>query len=103
MARFLAYTSPARGHLYPIAATLLELRDRGHDVHVRTLASEVKALQTLGLHAEPIAPAIEQLELDDYDWNTPAEALAGALRTFGGRSGSRSSSASWWSRTPPPS
>jgi MGT family glycosyltransferase len=86
MARFLAYTSPARGHLYPITATLLELRDRGHDVHVRTLASEVEALQRLGLHAEPIAAAIEQLELDDYDWNTPEEALAGGLRSFGERS-----------------
>jgi UDP:flavonoid glycosyltransferase YjiC (YdhE family) len=35
MARFLAYTSPARGHLYPITPTLLELAGRGHDVHVR--------------------------------------------------------------------
>lgn len=86
MAHFLAYTSPARGHLYPIAATLLELRDRGHDVHVRTLASEVDTLQALGLHAAPIASAIEQLELDDYDWDTPEEALAGGLRTFGQRS-----------------
>lgn len=86
MAHFLAYTSPARGHLYPIAATLLELRDRGHDVHVRTLASEVDTLKALGLHAAPIASAIEQLELDDYDWNTPEEALAGGLRTFGQRS-----------------
>lgn len=86
MARFLTYTSPARGHLYPIAATLLELRDRGHEVHVRTLASEVRALQALGLHAEPIAPEIEQLKLDDYDWNTPEEALGGGLRTFGKRS-----------------
>jgi MGT family glycosyltransferase len=86
MARFLTYTSPARGHLYPITATLLELRGRGHEVHVRTLASEVEALQALGLHAAPIAPAIEKLELDDYDWSTPEEALAGGLRTFGRRS-----------------
>jgi hypothetical protein len=35
MSRFLAYTSPARGHLYPIAPTVLELAGRGHDVHVR--------------------------------------------------------------------
>jgi UDP:flavonoid glycosyltransferase YjiC (YdhE family) len=56
MACFLAYTSPARGHLYPITATLLELRDRGHDVHVRTLASEVEALQRLGLHAGATGP-----------------------------------------------
>lgn len=38
MSRYLTYTSPARGHLYPIVPTLLALRDRGHDIHVRTLA-----------------------------------------------------------------
>ena len=86
MARFLAYTSPARGHLYPIVATLVELRRRGHEVHVRTLGSEVGALRALGLHADRIAPAIEQLPLDDWRWSTPEEALAGGLQTFGERS-----------------
>lgn len=37
MARYLTYTSPARGHLYPIVPTLLELHRRGHDVHVPEL------------------------------------------------------------------
>jgi MGT family glycosyltransferase len=82
MARFLAYTSPARGHLYPITGTLLELRRRGHEVHVRTLASEVGTLKALGLHAEPIAAAIERLPLDDWRWGTPEESLAGVFRTF---------------------
>ncbi|MDQ3732522.1 MAG: glycosyltransferase [Actinomycetota bacterium] len=82
MARFLTYTSPARGHLYPITAALLELRDRGHDVHVRTLASEVAALQALGLHAAPIAPAIEQIQLDDWRASTAEESLAAVFRTF---------------------
>lgn len=86
MARFLAYTSPARGHLYPIVATLLELRRRGHEVHVRTLASEVDALQAVGLPADWIAPAIEALPLDDWRWSTPEEALAGGLQTFRERS-----------------
>jgi MGT family glycosyltransferase len=86
MARFLAYTSPARGHLYPITGALLELHGRGHEVHVRTLASEVAMLKGLGLHAEPIAGAIEQLPLDDWRWSTPEEALAGVFRTFGERS-----------------
>ena len=71
MARVLAYTSPARGHLYPIADTLLELAGRGHEVHVRTLASEVAALRGLGLRAEPIATAIERLPLDDWAGDTP--------------------------------
>jgi UDP:flavonoid glycosyltransferase YjiC (YdhE family) len=86
MARVLAYTSPARGHLYPLTATLLELRARGHEVHVRTLASEVEALHAAGLQAEAVAPEIEALGLDDWRWQTPEEALAGGLRTFAARS-----------------
>ncbi len=86
MACFLVYTSPARGHLYPIMAALLELRRRRHEVHVRTLASEVEAVETAGLQAEPIAPEIERLPLDDWRWSTPEEALAGGLRTFAERS-----------------
>lgn len=85
MARYLAYTSPARGHLYPIVATLLELRERGHDVHVRTLASEVPVLKQFGLHAAEIAPAIEDAPLDDWEGMTPQEALSRALATFAER------------------
>jgi UDP:flavonoid glycosyltransferase YjiC (YdhE family) len=85
MARFLAYTSPARGHLYPIVPTLLELRRRGHEVHVRTLASEVAALEALGLGAEPIDPVIEARRLDDWAASTPPERLANSLRTFAER------------------
>ena len=76
MSRYLAYTSPARGHLYPLVPTLLELRDRGHEIHVRTLASEVATLRTLGLHAEPIAPEIELAPLADFEAATPQEGLA---------------------------
>jgi MGT family glycosyltransferase len=85
MTRYLAYTSPARGHLYPIAGTLVELARRGHDVHVRTLASEVGALRAAGISAEPVAPAIEALPLDDWRWATSEEALAGGYDTFGRR------------------
>lgn len=86
MARFLAYTSPARGHLYPIVPTLLELRRRGHDVHVRTLASEVEGLLRVGLEAQPILPAIEDLRLADWEADSPEEGLAGVLRTLAARS-----------------
>jgi UDP:flavonoid glycosyltransferase YjiC (YdhE family) len=51
MSRYLAYTSPARGHLYPITGALIELRRRGHEVAVRTLASEVERMEELGLAA----------------------------------------------------
>ena len=85
MTRFLAYTSPARGHLYPMVATLLELHHRGHDVHVRTLGSEVAVLQELGLSAEAIDSAIEHTPLDTWRATTPQEGLALALATFAGR------------------
>ncbi len=86
MARFLVYTSPARGHLYPLVPTLLELRRRGHLVHVRTLASEVEALRAAGLDARAIAPEIESVRLADWAAPTPEEGLAGVLRTFSDRS-----------------
>jgi UDP:flavonoid glycosyltransferase YjiC (YdhE family) len=85
MARYLAYTSPARGHLYPIVPTLMELRERGHEAHVRTLASELDALRQLGLHAEPIAREIEAAPLRDFEGSAPEEALGKALETFGVR------------------
>jgi MGT family glycosyltransferase len=85
MARLLAYTSPARGHLYPISGVLSELHLRGHEIHVRTLSSEVGTLTALGFHAEPIAPQIEQLPLDDWRWKTGEESLAGVFRTFAAR------------------
>jgi MGT family glycosyltransferase len=85
MARYLAYTSPARGHLYPIVATLLELRQRGHEVHVRTLASGVPELQAVGLQADRIDPAIEEVPLDSWQASTPQEGIAGIFRTFAQR------------------
>lgn len=85
MTRFLAYTSPARGHLYPIAATLLELRRRGHEVAVRTLASEVALMRELGLEARPIAPAIEALPMDDWKARTPIGANTRVAKTFAAR------------------
>jgi hypothetical protein len=66
MARYPVYTSPARGHLFPIVPTLEKLRRRGHGVVVRTLSSEVVLLRELGFEAAPIDPAIERREIDDW-------------------------------------
>src|SRR5215210_4580535 len=82
MARYLVYTSPARGHLYPIVPTLEELRRRGHEVVVKTLASEVGLLRALGFEAAPIDPAIERKEHADWRARTPIGALQAALHTF---------------------
>ncbi len=43
--KVLAYTSPARGHLYPLVPILDELARRGHAIAIRTLASEVPLMQ----------------------------------------------------------
>jgi MGT family glycosyltransferase len=85
MARILAYTSPARGHLYPLVPVLDALRDRGHDVAVRTLPSELDALVARGLRAAPLAPAVLGVGHDDYKARTPVGAVRRSLGTFARR------------------
>jgi MGT family glycosyltransferase len=75
MARLLAYTAPASGHVFPSTELLLELYRRGHEVHVRTRASDVERLGQLGLHAAPVDPRIEANELDDWKAPNPIAAL----------------------------
>lgn len=82
MTRFLAYTSPARGHLYPLVPTLLELKKRGNEVAVRTLSSEVELMRGLGFDAAPIDTAIEGPGLDDWRAKTPIGALKRSLEGF---------------------
>jgi UDP:flavonoid glycosyltransferase YjiC (YdhE family) len=82
MTRVLAYTTPARGHLYPIVPTLLELQRRGHQVAVRTLASDVERVRELGFDAAPIDPAIEAIEHDDWKGRNPLDRVRRALEVF---------------------
>ena len=84
--KILAYTSPARGHLFPLVPTLDQLAARGHAVAVRTLSSEVQAMSARGFDASPIAPAIEAIEHDDYQGRTPLTAMKRSMATFGARS-----------------
>ena len=85
MARILVYTSPARGHLYPALGVALELKRRGHQVHVRTLAAEVDRVRRLGLGADAIAEEVEAREMNDWRAGKPMEALELAVRTFADR------------------
>src|SRR3954470_9246596 len=85
MARYLVYTSPARGHLYQLVPTLQELRGRGHEVVVRTLSSEVELVPGLGFEAGGMYPRVETREMDDWRGKSPAKAMHRALRTFVGR------------------
>ena len=82
MSKVLVYTSPARGHVYPLVPTLEELKRRGHEVVVRTLSGEVERVRALGLSAGPIEPAIEERTHDDWKAGSPPAALLAACRTF---------------------
>ena len=99
MARVLVYTSPARGHLYPITPTLDELRRRGHHIALRTLSSQVETMRDRGFDAAPIAPAIEAIEHDDFRARTPQGALKRAVVLFAKRAGDESPTSS--PRSPP--
>ena len=66
MAVILAYGSPALGHLLPLGALLAELAGRGHQIHLRTLASEVEAMRGVGFHAEAVDPQIEAIAGRDW-------------------------------------
>ena len=82
MAVVLIYTTPGRGHLYPIMDAALALRRRGHDVRVRTLASEVAAVERAGFAARAIAPAIAARAIDDWQVRSPIASVKRAVRTF---------------------
>jgi MGT family glycosyltransferase len=84
--KILAYTTPARGHLYPLVPILDELVARGHDIAIRTLKSEVDLMADRGFDAAPIDPAIEAIGHDDYRARTPPGKLKRAMATFGTRS-----------------
>jgi MGT family glycosyltransferase len=85
MATVLAYNTPAMGHLFPTSVLLTELRDRGHDIALRTLRTGVPLGQELGFATAAVDPRIEAMPLNDWDATSPEDALRRALGTFGHR------------------
>ena len=85
MPRILAYTSPGRGHLFPLTPILDELRRRGHQIALRTLAAEVPSMQARGFEAAPISDRVEAIQHDDWRAGNPRAALARAVRIFAQR------------------
>lgn len=71
MSTVLLYTSPARGHLYPIMDVALALRAAGHGVVVQTLADEADHLAAAGVEHRPIHAGIEALPLRDHEGPHP--------------------------------
>jgi MGT family glycosyltransferase len=82
MSTILVYTTPARGHLYPIMDTALALAARGHRVAVRTLAAEIDVVHAAGLSASAIDPRIEACTMNDWQERSPLKSARRAVNTF---------------------
>ncbi len=82
MTKILAFTSPAKGHLYPIAPVLAELVKRGHDVTVMTLPGSEKALDPLGVDVIELPARLAQDTLDDWAATSKIGALRAAVRAL---------------------
>jgi MGT family glycosyltransferase len=80
--KILAYTSPARGHLFPLVPILSELRERGHAIAVRTLHAGLDTLRALGFKAEPVDPRIEAIPHDDFKAMTPVGSVKRSTAVF---------------------
>jgi MGT family glycosyltransferase len=75
MARILAYTSPATGHVFPLVPGLLALRERGHEVMLLSPAEHVAQLRAAGIDAAPLDPRIEAVPVADYEAKDGRERL----------------------------
>jgi MGT family glycosyltransferase len=82
MARILVYQSAASGNVFPAVDMLLELRARGHEIHVRGSESEVARLGAAGMHAARIDARIEAFEIDDWRGRTQVDSLRRLVRAY---------------------
>jgi MGT family glycosyltransferase len=83
MSTFLAYTSPAAGHVFPMVPGLLELQQRGHTVHLRTDPRLVGTVRTAGVrNVEPVDGRIAAIPAKDYEATTPRERLTRGLENL---------------------
>jgi MGT family glycosyltransferase len=85
MARILAYTSPGRSHLFALTPILDELQRRGHQIVLRTLASQLDPMRTRGFDVAPIDPQIEAIELDDWRARNSLQSMRENARVFSAR------------------
>jgi len=89
--KVLAYTSPARGHLYPIVPIMAELAARGHHASVCTLSGELGHLAQTGIECSAIDLAIERNRLEDWRERSQLRGSLSVLRTFAERAGREAS------------
>jgi MGT family glycosyltransferase len=83
--RLLAYTSPARGHLYPMVPILSALVERGHHTSICALSSELEHLQRIGIEATAIDPDVARIPIVDWQQRSTRRAAISVLRTFAER------------------
>ena len=84
--KILAYTSPARGHLYPLVPILMSWLPAATRSPSGRWRQKIELMAARGFDAAPIAPAIEAITHDDYRARTPPTKLKRAMATFGARS-----------------
>ncbi len=82
MKTVLIYTSPARGHLYPMMDVAIELRNGGYEVIVQTLGSEKEHVEKENIQHVSISQDIESLELQDFKENNPISQFRSAFRSW---------------------
>jgi MGT family glycosyltransferase len=80
--RVLAYTSPARGDLYPVVPILADVIARGGEACVYTLAGELEKVRAAGIASYAIDPAIERDQLRDWRSSSQLARTVSVLRTF---------------------
>ena len=82
MSTFLAFTSPAAGHTFPLVPGLLALQERGHAVHLRTAPNLVDTVRAAGLCVESVDPRIPAIAARDYEAKSPQERLTRGLENL---------------------
>ncbi len=80
--RVLVYTSPARGHLYPIVPIAAALARRGHRASVCTLSGELAHLPPLGVEGLAIDATVERNQVRDWLERSPLRSKLSVMRTF---------------------
>ena len=75
MAVILAYGSPALGHLFPLAALLSELAERGHRVHLHTMSGGVNDMRvqpvfTPSLSTRALKPSSDRIGWRETHWKS---------------------------------
>lgn len=78
----LIYTSPARGHLYPMMDVAIELRNKGYDVIVQTLSGEKDHVEAEEIKHLSIDSEIESLDLNDFRENNPLSQIKSAFNSW---------------------